>query len=55
MQWLKAYTLEDDLTRLGTIEDIDHLSALIKKSSSDDSKMEKKITKLLMGKDKIRI
>lgn len=52
--WLRLYTLEDG-PKLHTIEEIDQLSAAIKKYSLDDGKIEKKITKLLMGKDKIRI
>jgi len=52
--WLRTY-LNQDNVRLPTIEDIDALASHIKKASAQDAKQEKKVTKLLMGKDKIRI
>jgi hypothetical protein len=54
VEWLRTY-LKQDGVRLPTIEDIDALASLIKKTSATDAKQEKKVTKLLMGKDKIRI
>jgi hypothetical protein len=38
-----------------TIEEIESLSSQIRKASFEDGKTEKKITKVLMGKDKIKI
>lgn len=54
-EWLKNYTLTNDIAKLNTIEEIDSLAGQIKRATTEDVKMEKKITKMLMGKDKIRI
>lgn len=53
-EWLRSYLTQDSL-RLCTIEEIDAVGDHIKKASAQDAKQEKKVTKLLMGKDKIRI
>jgi serine phosphatase RsbU (regulator of sigma subunit) len=52
--WLRTYLTQDSI-RLCTIEEIDAVGGHIKKASAQDAKQEKKVTKLLMGKDKIRI
>lgn len=53
MDWLRDYSFEED-ARLATIEEIDQLSAQIKKATAEDAKTEKRLTRMLMGKDKIR-
>lgn len=53
-QWLAQHA-QLDPNRLPTIEDVDHLAAQLKKAAAEDAKAEKKVTRLLMGKDKLRI
>ena len=55
MDWLKKYAFSEQIYKISTIEEIDFLSTDIKRADQEDSKVEKKITKMLMGKDKIRI
>jgi hypothetical protein len=55
IEWLRAYTIEEETAKIGTIEEVDQLSSTIKRSNAEDAKVEKKMTKMLMGKDKIRV
>jgi hypothetical protein len=55
MEWLNRYAVSEEIYKISTIEEIDFLSGDIKRGDVEDGKVEKRITKMLMGKDKIRI
>ena len=52
--WLKQHTPES-MHSITTIEELDKLSSELKKAGTHDSKLEKKVTRMLMGKEKIRV
>jgi hypothetical protein len=55
IEWLRTYILEEETAKIGTIEEVDRLSSTLKRSNAEDAKAEKKMTRMLMGKDRIRV
>jgi hypothetical protein len=53
IEWIRYYIVNE--VKLSTIEEIDSLDGQVKKAAERDNKTEKKITKILMGKDRIKI
>lgn len=54
-EWLRQVTSEEEIVKLATVEEIESLGGRIKKAALEYIKIEKKLTKIIMGKDKIKI
>jgi hypothetical protein len=52
--WISQYTESSEIEKIASIEEIEALSAQIRKAAQEDAKTEKKLAKVVMGKDRIK-
>ena len=55
INWITEYTDPEQIQQLATIEEIESLSGQIKRAMQEDCKTEKKLARVVMGKDKIKV